>query len=464
MAYQKVTAMNVQELVALTSPYRVTTQIPEAMTHDALNVVAHEPDVIIKPNNTGEVAAILRYANHRNLPVIVRGGGSGLNGADVAVEGGILLDMHRMNHIIELDQDNLTLTVQPGVTIRDIQTYLDNTTFFYAPEPGQGLDSATIGGNIATNASGMWGLKYGGTREAVRGLTVVLPSGDTRILGGKITKNSSGYDLKDLMIGAEGTLGIVTEAILSLRPKSPVIKSVLLPFDSANRAISVIPKILHAGVTPTSTEFFGRRITKYWEQYAGKQFPIQIGAAYLLMAFDGNHDSAVAADMATAVSLSQNNGGLVPYPLDTQEKYRHLWRIRAELLPAIQNTTSELTEVDIVVPRSRVSELLDYIHVVEYEEQVRLPSIGHVGDGNLHTYVCRDGLSDTEWPEMRDLVLKRLYAKAAELGGQVSGEHGIGYDKKAYFTDFMGTDYLKFLKSVKQIFDPNQILNPGKIF
>lgn len=396
--------------------------------HDELGGVERMPEVLIRVHTTEEISEIMKYAYERTIPVTVRGSGTGLVGAAVPVEGGILLETTQMNKILELDAETLTVTVQPGVLLMELAAFCEENDFLYPPDPGE--KSATIGGNISTNAGGMRAVKYGVTRDYVRGLTVVTPNGEIMNLGGKIAKNSSGYSLKDLIIGSEGTLCIITEAILKLVPLPKVSVSLLVPFPDMKSAIEAVPKIFGSKITPTAIEYMSRDTILFSEDYLGKRFPDTKNDAYILLTFDGNTDEQVDADMRVVADLCLQIGALDAYIVDTEERKKAVWSARGAFLEAIKASTTEMDECDVVVPVNKIDEFIKFTHNLADEMNVRIPSFGHAGDGNLHIYICRDELDDEKWAEVLEICFDRMYKKAEEMGGLVSGEHGIGYAKK----------------------------------
>jgi glycolate oxidase len=437
-------------------------EISSDYSHDELCGISVCPDILIRPENTDEISLILAYADENRIPVVVRGAGTGLVGGAVAVCGGIMLETTRMNRILELDTDNLTVTVQPGVLLMDLAKFAEENDLFYPPDPGE--KSATIGGNISTNAGGMRAVKYGVTRDYVRGLTVVLPSGKVMKLGGKIVKNSSGYSLKDLIVGSEGTLAVITEAILRLLPLPQRSVSLLVPFDGMERAVETVPELIKAKTAPTAIELMDRETILFAEAYLGKKFPDTRSSAYILLTFDGGSLAQVEAEYEKAARLCLEQGALDVFLVDTEERKQSVWEARGAFLEAIKASTTELDECDVVVPRNRVAEFIRYTHRLAAELRVRIPSFGHAGDGNLHVYLCRDGLDEHSWREILERAFSLMYAKAAELGGLVSGEHGIGYAKKTYLASLYGQDQIALMRGIKDVFDPNRILNPQKIF
>lgn len=372
-----------------------------------------------------------------------------------------MIDTALMNQILELDEENLTLTVEPGVLLMELSAYVEEHDLFYPPDPGE--KSATIGGNISTNAGGMRAVKYGVTRDYVRGLEVVLPNGEITEFGGKVVKNSSGYDLKDLMIGSEGTLGIITKAILKLIPLPKKVISLLIPFPTLKAAIDTVPLIIKSKSIPTAIEFMQREVIEDAEKYLGKAFPDKQSDAYLLLKFDGNSTEEIEEAYDKVAKLCLEQGALDVLISDTEEREESIWKARGAFLEAIKGSTTYMDEVDMVVPRNCVNQMVEYLHSLQDKVGIRIKSFGHAGDGNLHAYILKDSLSDAEWEKRMHQVMELVYEKAKELGGQVSGEHGIGYAKKPYLRESLPEVNLQLMNSIKKAFDPKNILNPHKI-
>lgn len=448
---------------AVSDPGRVLTgdRIREEYGHDELGGTESRPDAVVQVLSAGEVSKILAYADQKRIPVTPRGAGTGLVGAAVAVEHGIVLDTSQMNHILELDEDNLTLTVEPGVLLMDLAAYVEERGFFYPPDPGE--KSATIGGNISTNAGGMRAVKYGVTRDYVRGLEVVLPDGRIVTLGGKVVKNSSGYSLKDLIVGSEGTLGVVTKAILRLLPLPARTVSLLVPFPTLEKAIGTVPKIIRSKAVPTAVEFMEKEVILDSEQYLGRKFPDHQAQAYLLLRFDGNSTEEIEKAYDGVAQLCLQQGAADVLISDTQERDDAIWKARGAFLEAIKGSTTQMDEADVVVPRSRVNEMVEFTHALQQDAGLRIKTFGHAGDGNLHAYLLRDGLDDAEWHRRLALAMEKLYRKARELKGQVSGEHGIGFAKKPYLREAVDPEVLAVMRGIKGVFDPHNILNPHKV-
>lgn len=461
--YKKIDSKDVEFLKSIVGEENVLygEEISEDYSHDELGGISNYPDVLVRVHATEEVSKIMKYAYENTIPVVARGSGTGLVGASVPLQGGIMIETTEMNHILELDEENLTLTLEPGVLLMEISKFVEEHDLFYPPDPGE--KSATIGGNISTNAGGMRAVKYGVTRDYVRGLEVVLPNGDVLELGGKVVKNSSGYSLKDLIIGSEGTLGIVTKAILKLLPLPKKAISLLIPFKDIDSAIEMVPKIIKSKAVPTAIEFMQREVILAAEEFLGKKFPDNSSDAYLLLTFDGNSAAQVEADYATVADLCLNSGALDVFIVDTDERKESVWSARGAFLEAIKASTSEIDECDVVVPRNQVANFIKYTHELEKEFNVRIPSFGHAGDGNLHVYICRDDMDEETWKKKLNEVFDCMYKKSEELRGLVSGEHGIGYAKREYMFHQYGDQYMSIMKGIKATFDTKNILNPGKV-
>lgn len=461
--YNKITDADIKALIEISGESNVFTgdDISHDYSHDELGGIEKMPDLLIKVHSTEEISKIMKLAYDRVIPVTVRGSGTGLVGAAVPVEGGILLETTAMNKILSLDSDNLTVTVQPGVLLMELAAFAEENDFLYPPDPGE--KSATIGGNISTNAGGMRAVKYGVTRDYVRELTVVLPNGEIMKLGGKVAKNSSGYSLKDMIIGSEGTLAIITEAVLKLVPLPKVSVSLLVPFPDMKSAIESVPHIIRSKVTPTAIEYMSRDTILFSESYLGKKFPDTKNEAYILLTFDGNTAEQVENDMNIVADLCLSIGALDAYIVDTEERKKSVWSARGAFLEAIKASTTEMDECDVVVPGNKIDEFIKFTHALSREYSIRIPSFGHAGDGNLHIYICRDELGKEEWEKKLSLCFDAMYKKAEEIGGLVSGEHGIGYAKKEFLKKQYGPTHIALMQGIKRAFDEKNILNPGKV-
>lgn len=464
MPYKKVDDKDLEFLRQVTEAARVFTgpAINEDYTHDEMPEYGKFlPEVVVEAKTAEEVSWIMEYAYNNRIPVTPRGAGTGLCGGAVAIHGGILLSLARMNKILEIDEDNLMARVEPGVLLMDFAKAVEEMGLFYPPDPGE--KSATIGGNVMTNAGGMRAVKYGVTRDYVRGLEVVLPNGSIIRTGGKVIKNSSGYSLKDLLVGSEGTLGIVTEITLRLLPLPKKTVSLLAPFPSLDQCIDAVPAILRSRSNPTAIEFMQREVIEAAEEYLGKSFPDKSSDAYLLLSFDGESKEEIEKVYDGVARLCLEQGAIDVLISDTQERQESIWSARGAFLEAIASSTPTMDECDVVVPKSRVVDFVKYAHSLEQEFGLRVRSFGHAGDGNLHVYVLRDDTPEEVWkPKIRELM-QRLYDKAVELEGQVSGEHGIGHAKVDFLEQSLGDPAMDIMAEIKLAFDPRNILNPGKV-
>ncbi|MFP4478063.1 MAG: FAD-binding oxidoreductase [Candidatus Izemoplasmatales bacterium] len=464
MVYKKIDKEDIKYLKSVVGEKNIIekSNIEVDFSHDELQTITAYPDVHLYVQNKSQIQDIMKYANDNLIAVTVRGSGTGLVGACVSVDGGILLDTSQMNKIIELDKENTTLRVEPGVLLMDIANYVEKEDLFYAPDPGE--KSATIGGNISTNAGGMRAIKYGVTRDWVRGLDVVLASGELVSFGGKVVKDSSGFSLKDLIVGSEGTLGIIVEATLKLIPIPKETISLLVPFEDRTKAINAVPKIINGHTLPTAIEFLEKSSLKFSEEYLGKKIPNDDYEAYLLISYDGSSKETVDYDVEMVSDLCVNHLDAIDvYLVDTEERKKSVWSARGAFLEAIKASTTLIDECDVVIPRSYIKDYLDFTHQLSEELDIRIPYFGHAGDGNLHIYFCKDQLSDDEWLEKTRTGFKKMYNKAFEFGGKVSGEHGIGYAKRAYLKDQVGHIQIELMRGIKKTFDPKNILNPNKV-
>lgn len=461
MNFNKITQSDIDSIIGILASDRVTLRedISEDYSHDELAELKVYPDLIVEPESTEEVSQIMKFAAKRNIPVTPRGTGTGLCGGAVAMEGGILLLTTSMDEIIEIDEENLTAKVQPGVILMNFSEQVNDLGFMYPPDPGE--KSATLGGNVLTNAGGMRAVKYGVTRDYVLGMEIVLPNGEIINTGGKVVKNSSGYSIQDLIIGSEGTLGIVTEITLKLVPMPKKALTLLIPFDSLEEAIGTVPKIINAKIVPTGIEFMEKEVLLAATDYLGKEFPDTSAPAYLLLKFDGNDKKEIEKQYEVAADVCLENNAYDVYIANTDERQEVIWDTRGALLEALK-AVSELDECDVVVPRNKVADFVNFTHRLEDKHKLRIRGFGHAGDGNLHLYTLKDDLDDETWHRRNKAVMDELYAKSREMKGKVSGEHGIAIAKREYLHEDIGPVQLGLMRGIKNTFDPQNILNPGK--
>lgn len=430
--------------------------------HDEMTIYGlYAPEAVLLAQNTDEISAVLRYCCQKGIAVTPRGAGTGLCGGCVAVRGGIVLSTERMKRVLEVDEKNMTATVEPGVLLMEFPKALEGTGLFYPPDPGE--KTATMGGNAMTNAGGMRAVRYGVTRDYVLGMEVVLSSGEILTLGGKNVKTSSGYSLIDLLVGSEGTLGILTKLTVKLIPEPKANISLLIPFDDLDTCIGAVPAVLGCGCEPTAVEFMEREVIACAETYLGKQFPDASADAYLLVRLDGASVEALRPAMDRLTDLALSIGARDVLLADTDERKESIWNARGAFLEAIKNSTTVMDECDVVVPRERIADFVRQSGQIGREAGVRICSFGHAGDGNLHIYVCKDAMEDQAWAKALEQGMDRLYEAARNLGGEVSGEHGIGHAKREFLRESLGETQMALMRGIKSVFDPAGILNPGKV-
>lgn len=434
--------------------------IPKEYLTDGLKREFGEADVLVFPRNTHEVSRILKFANDNLINVTPRGAGTGLIGATIPTKRGIILDLSKMNKVIELDEENLTITVEPGIRLNELQKYVEDKGYFYPPDPGE--KTATIGGNISTNAGGMRAVKYGVTRDYVRKLEVVLASGEVLEVGSDTIKNSSGLDIKDLIVGSEGTLAVITKAKLKLLPKPLKNVSTIIPFSNLKEGINTVIKIIKANLNPTAIEFVERSVIEKSENYLGIKFPCDEGTAILLLTFDGD-DFEIEKNCEKLNDLVKKNGALDFIVLKDEKTISDAWQVRGAIVKAVE-AVSEEEPIDIVVPISKIAEFVEYTRTLQDKYGIELVNFGHAGDGNVHLCVVRNGMEEREWKEKSNKLLGELYNKSYELKGLPSGEHGIGLNKKEYFKNVTDNANINYMNGIKKVFDSNNILNADKVF
>lgn len=412
------------------------------------------------PKTAEEVKKLVAYAIESNLIIIARGAGTGVAGSQVPAEGNeLIIDVSYMNQILDLDEETMTLTVEPGVLLSEVQEYVEKQGYFYPPDAAS--KHSTIGGNVMTNAGGMRAVKYGTTRDYVRAMEVILPTGETVTLGSLNIKDSSGYDLKDLFIGSEGTLGILTKIKLKVLPSPKVKKTVLLAFDSISDATDGVLKTLEAGINPTALELLESTTIAYSEEFTKYKLQSQKGNAYVLMMLDGDDSESITRRIFAAQEVLKNLA-LETIPLNDEEE-KVSWHLRDNILVALTKFT-EFEMLDEVVPINRFAEMIKYTKELEKKHEIRVINFGHAGDGNIHTVLMKENLDKETWKTKRKDLLDDLYEKVLELGGLPSAEHGIGLIKKPYLLKMKDHDEINLMRKIKRTIDPDNRLNPGKIF
>ena len=434
--------------------------IPPEYLSDTLGRRKGSAAALVFAKSTEEVSKVLKYAHANRIPVTPRGAGTNLVGSTVPVDGGIILDLSQMNRILELDTETMTVTVEPGLLLQDLQAYVEEHDLFYPPDPGE--KASSIGGNISTNAGGMRAVKYGVTRDYVRGLEVVTADGTVLTVGGKNVKDASGLSLKHLYIGSEGTLAVITKCVLKVIPKPETSLSILVPYPDLKTGIGSVLSILRADANPTAVEFMERNVVKLGEDFSGVRYPCPEAGPYILLTFDGR-EGEVAASAERIQTLALSSGALDYIFLTDPQQAADIWKVRGALVKAVE-AVSEQEPVDIVVPINRTAEFIGYINQLEQSSGMRMVSFGHAGDGNVHLCVVRGDRDEETWQKELHENMDKAYHKAYQLGGIASGEHGIGISKRRYFLRETHWENLRAMNQIKDALDPLHILNDKKSY
>ena len=420
----------------------------------------HPPDVVVKPGDTPSVAKVIALANEKRIPVTPRGAGTGLSGGAVPIFGGILLSLERMNRIIEIDAENFVAVVEPGVLLSDLYQAVEERGLYYPLYPGE--RSASIGGNIATNAGGMRAVKYGVTRHFVLGLTAVLPTGEVIESGGKFVKCSSGYDLTQLLIGSEGTLAVVTKVILRLTTPPRKTEVLFIPFPTMQEGINTVPDILKQGIIPAGIEFMEREVIELVEEYTGREIPFHEYEAFLMIIMEADEEEALYEASRQVQEISLSHGAIDIFVPPGERAKRELLETRERFYPALKHF-GPVAIADVVVPRSQIPEFVRQTKQISQKHGMPILVYGHAGDGNVHLHPLGRGMDKEEWERKLPRVFKEIYQVGISLGGAISGEHGIGFEKRGYLATVMDRNLIEAMKRIKRALDPNNILNPGKI-
>jgi glycolate oxidase len=428
--------------------------------HDATPLITGKPLAAVKVHSAKEIAAVMRLAYRARVPVVPRGGGTGLSGGAVPKNGALVLDMTPMTRIIEIDRRNLTALVEPGVITANLQKAVNTHGLLYPPDPGSAAE-CTVGGNVAENAGGIRGLKYGVTRDYVLGMEVVLPQGEILRLGSKSVKDVAGYNIKDLLIGSEGTLAIFTQILLRLLPKPQTSATWMASFKSIEHAGHAVEELIAHRLTPCCLEVMDRMTWKAAQRYTGAQ-PVQDAAAVLLLEIDGS-DVAVRAQVETAEKAMAKSGATTLQRAKTAAEAEHLKNMRRSAFLALSALGRTAILEDAAVPRSAVAAMIKSIERIARKHEVMIGNFGHAGDGNLHPTCLIDGQNPAERDRAQS-AFEEIYAKALEFGGTITGEHGVGLSKRDALLKQWSPAGLDLLARVKRAFDPKGLLNPGKIF
>lgn len=430
-----------------------------AYSFDATPIVQSMPDVVIMPETTEQVSQILQIANQHHIPVTPRGSGTNLAGGTIPVVGGIVLNMTRFNKILEIDESNLTVTVGPGVITADLHKAVEVRGLFYPPDPGS-MRISTIGGNVAQCAGGMRGLKYGVTKDYVMGLEYVLPTGEILRSGGKNYKDVAGYDLTRLLVGSEGTLAVITELTLKLIPHPETKKTLVVYCTHMIDAARIVENTIAERIIPATMEFLDQPTMKAVDDFAKLGLPRDV-AAMLLIEQDGSA-TGVERDIERIAEIAHREGAVHVQVAATPEEGQKLLAARRSALAALSRLRPTTILEDATVPRSRLAEMVEAIQRISDKHRVQICTFGHAGDGNLHP-TCMTDERDAEEIERVEAAFAEIFAVALELGGTITGEHGVGMAKIKYLPGRVGEGGIALMQGIKQAFDPNGILNPGKV-
>ena len=432
--------------------------------HDETEDLKYPPEWVVAPANAEEISRMLKYCNSEKIAVTTRGGGTGLSGGALPVNGGLVIRMHRLNRILEIDEQNLQARVQPGVITQVFQETVIENGLYYPPDPSS-RGSCFIGGNLAHNSGGPRAVKYGVTRDYVLDLEVVLADGTIMRTGARVLKNSTGYNLTQLIIGSEGTLGIITEVVFKLIPYPPLNKVLLVPFKSPKDACAAVSAIFRAGITPSALEFMERDAID-WTLRFRDDIALQIGPdeqAHLLIEIDGKHEEHIMRDIETLIPVLESFGCMDIHFAESEAQKADLWKLRRSVAEAVKSN-STYKEEDTVVPRASLPELLEGVKAIGAKYGFKSVCYGHAGDGNLHVNIIRGELTDTQWKIDTPNGIREIFALVVSLGGTLSGEHGIGLVQQPYMDIKFPEFQLELMRKIKLAFDPKGILNPGKIF
>jgi glycolate oxidase len=434
----------------------------EAYGTDALRR-GHPADLVVLPASSSEISAIARLCNEARVPIVPRGGGTGYTGGAVPIHGGVVLSLERLNRILEIDEENLLAVVEPHVVTGDLQDAVERVGLFYPPDPAS-LRQSVIGGNVAECAGGPRAFKYGTTKQYVLGLEAVLPTGEVVETGGKVVKNVVGYDLTHLLVGSEGTLAIITKVILRLVPKPPVQATLRATFTSVEQAVDAVGRLVRARVIPAALELVDGECLEAVASYLGGASLAPPGTGALLLIEVDGLSELVQGEAARVEAACREAGATELLRARDDQERAELWRVRRELSLSLKTIAPIKHNHDVVVPKGRVPELVAIVKRLQAEHRLPMPCFGHVGDGNIHVNIMVDPAKDPDGRARAARAERALFEAVVALEGSISGEHGIGFTKAPYVPIELSADEIALMKRVKAAFDPNNILNPGKIF
>ena len=463
--YKKMDEQDFDYIRSVTDPARVWVgeAIAKEYYHDEMpEYGVFPPELYVEALTRDEVSAIMKYAYEQNIPVVARGAGTGLAGGANCKYGGIMLSLMKMNKIFPVDTQNMTITAQPGALISEVAAAAAEAGLFYPPDPGE--KTASIGGSIITNAGGMRAVRYGVTRDYVRCIEAVMPNGDVMHFSSNVVKNTTGFDVKDLVVGSEGILCICTEVTLKLIPAPKCTCTLVIPFESLEKCIDCVPVLLRLPFVPTAVEFLERELIDIVERTLHKVLPVREGEAVLIVMYDASSQEELTQCCDAAAAAALEAGAIDVALADTPERIGSVWSVRGAILEGMKADSVGQEECDVVVPRAKIAEFVKAAKQICLARGVVVEPCGHAGDGNIHTEMLRQpGMTDEEWKAATHACLVELYAKSKELGGQLSGEHGIGNGRLEFLRPFIGEEMYQLYRNLKLAFDPKLILNPGKM-
>ncbi|RLI80124.1 lactate dehydrogenase [Archaeoglobales archaeon] len=448
--------LNIEEIADYLNSITLVDKNVEAYLYDETpKDVAPKPNknvVVVKPSSVDEISKVVRYANKNRIPIVVRGGGTGLSGGAVPIKPSIVISMEKLNRILEIDTQNLTVTCEAGVTLRALIEAVERVGLSFPPHPGD--ESATIGGMISTNAGGVRAVKYGVMRNYVLGLEVVLPNGEVLKLGGKVIKNVTGYNLMHLIIGSEGTLCIVTKAIIRILPKPKKNYTLVIPFDGVSDAIESVSRILNV-ITPLAIEYIEVEAIKYGERVVGKRWVSKDGEAHLMLVIEAKDEDELI-EIAEKIEKACKNP-LNIFVASSVKEQRDLLEIRSMFYEGLKDEIIDI--MDVSIPIAKIPEYLKRCNEVAKNLGLQIITYGHAGDGNVHQHPLKCENGEEKYAKFK----KEAFKIAKELGGFITGEHGVGFVKRENLAEFLSQNELELMKGIKKLFDPNGIMNPDKV-
>ncbi|MDA3900412.1 MAG: FAD-binding oxidoreductase [Spirochaetes bacterium] len=432
--------------------------VVEPYRSDKTKNIKGSASTVLRPVTTAEVSAILSYCNEKGLGIFTRGAGTGVTGGALPRGEGIVLSLERMNRIIEFDPENMTLTVEPCVITGEIHAYAEKRDLLYPPDPASS-DDCSIGGNIAENAGGPRAVKYGVTGDYVLALEYVLADGTVITSGGKYVKNAAGYNIIPILVGSEGTLAVITRATLKLVPKPYLVQDALISFDTLDEAVNAVTVLLAKSPRPAAIEFMEDDAIKLVTSYTDYDIPFAEAGAHLLVRLEADSEELMGKQIKMLQGINSNI--LIAR---TDEESKHIWSARRGIRDAIGKHSPIYFAEDCVVPRASIADFIKSVKTSLKDLNTASILFGHAGDGNIHIDILRGALTDDQWEEKQMIIRPLLYKKAISFGGTITGEHGIGFIRKEYLEEAIGSEAYQLMKKIKRIYDPAGILNPGKIF